>query len=47
MFAAEEGISGMTRFGASALIVAGLIAVGFSAPAEASVVYTLTLMDFL
>ena len=43
MFAAEEGTSGMTRFGASALIVAGLIAVGFSAPARASVVYNLTL----
>jgi hypothetical protein len=43
MFAAEEGTSGMTRFGASALFVAGLIAVGFSAPASAeTITYALT-----
>jgi hypothetical protein len=38
MFGSEEGISEMTRFGASALIAAGLIAVGLSAPANAAVV---------
>ena len=33
----------MIRFGASALLCAGLAAIGFSAPASASVVYDLTL----
>jgi hypothetical protein len=32
----------MSRFAVGALLCAGLIAMGFSAPAEASVVYTLT-----
>jgi hypothetical protein len=40
MLAAEEGIPRMTKFGTSALIGAGLIAVGFSAPAHASTMQT-------
>jgi hypothetical protein len=42
VFASEKGFLKMAKFGASALIVAGLIAIGFSAPAKANVVYDLT-----